>query len=570
MSGHEALVSRCRQTASRMRTRLSAFSRCVQKTTGAASEPPRIGRTGRTGWLRTQRGALVLAAGLLCAACTPFQLSSGTPSTFDSNQPLDAQNPDAPLVGLAISGGGNRAALFTSYVIELLGSVPVVVATDKDPAAAAPVSLLNTVSYVSSVSGGSFAAAYFGIRGLGNYDPMLKDDPLPKKYTDFFNNFHATMNANWTASLLGLDGLPFGSAATRLKHSVDARIANGATFRDLDQREASRTSPYLIFNTTHYDSGRRFVMTTIPTTQFCLNVEQLLVDIVHTPSANQPDIDAQRRAKLGECDRTDALTPEGFDSFFNPRMTAVASADFPIAQAVATSGAFPIAVGPIAYRVDNSRDLLHLIDGGVADNSGVESLVQLFLRKLIENPKRRGMIIELNAGLPFNARGTAIADDSQPLTAIIDDPTRLSDIQEVRASLYRQDLWLLTENVAKTMKHSTNAVTRLDIKELQHTDLRANALHIDTATCHAHFDDARSVREAVRNIPTSYHLDPCSADLVRIAACWSVHQHAAELQSFFSGTDDAGNANASPAPDLSVLDKRIRSTCPELAASGAL
>ncbi len=179
--------------------------------------------------------------------------------------------------------------------------------------------------------------------------------------------------------------------------------------------------------------------------------------------------------------------------------------------------------------MDNSRDLLHLIDGGVADNSGVESLVQLFLRKLIANPKRRGMIIELNAGLPFNARGTAIADDSHPLTAIIDDPTRLSDIQEVRASLYRQDLWLLTENVAKTMKHSTNAVTRLDIKQLQHTDLRANSLRIDNATCHVHFDDARSVREAVRNIPTNYHLDPCSADLVRIAACWSVHQHAAEL-----------------------------------------
>jgi len=32
---------------------------------------------------------------------------------------------------------------------------------------------------------------------------------------------------------------------------------------NLDQREASGASPCLIFNVTHYDSGQRFVMTTL-------------------------------------------------------------------------------------------------------------------------------------------------------------------------------------------------------------------------------------------------------------------------------------------------------------------
>ncbi len=70
-----------------------------------------------------------------------------------------------PLVGVAISGGGNRSALFASYVLELLGSLPVDVATHGAGGDAQPDSFLDTIDHISSVSGGSFAAAYFGMKG---------------------------------------------------------------------------------------------------------------------------------------------------------------------------------------------------------------------------------------------------------------------------------------------------------------------------------------------------------------------------------------------------------------------
>lgn len=65
-------------------------------------------------------------------------------------QPIE--EPDT-LVGLAISGGGSRAATFAAGALEALAEVRV-----KD--GSREISVLEKVNYISSVSGGSLAAAY--------------------------------------------------------------------------------------------------------------------------------------------------------------------------------------------------------------------------------------------------------------------------------------------------------------------------------------------------------------------------------------------------------------------------
>jgi hypothetical protein len=513
-------------------------------------------------------GTMIALAASMLSGCSGYQFKQAEPTVYQSNVVVSEPATPRPLVGVAISGGGNRSALFASYVLELLGSLPVDVATASAEEKTQPDSFLDTIDDISSVSGGSFAAAYFGMKGPGHYGVLISDQPAPATYANFFSAFHTEMNFNWEAALFGLKGFSFGSNAQRLAKAIDGQFLDGATFSTLDKREATGASPYLIFNATHYDSGRRFVMTTIPSSEFCLNTEQFLQDVVYTPSSAQAEIDAKHLAKLDQCDRHDPLTPEGFDAFWNPSsLRSVDTHDFPLSRVVAASGSFPLLVGPVAYTVQGDQSLLHLIDGGVADNSGVESLTQLFLRDLIKSPKQKGLIVELDAGLPFNARGTDIAQDKSPLTAFLHDPTRPSDIQEVRASMYRQDLWGITVFVAKHMKSSDNAVTRLDIEQLQPDDLNVGSLKIQTGECHAQFNDASSVHAAARDIPTTYHLDPCSAQLVRITACWSVHQHAPAIQQFFQ---QATSADRRSVTGTGVLDQRIRAMCPELVAAGAL
>ena len=66
------------------------------------------------------------------------------------------------LIGLAVSGGGSRAALFAAGAMEALGKMRV---------GPEHRSLLEQVSYISSVSGGSMASGYYVARKPGHAVP---------------------------------------------------------------------------------------------------------------------------------------------------------------------------------------------------------------------------------------------------------------------------------------------------------------------------------------------------------------------------------------------------------------
>ncbi len=82
------------------------------------------------------------------------------------------------LVGVAISGGGSRAALFGSAGLEALAKVPVGTPTH---------SLLQDVTMISSVSGGSMATSYFASQKPPREVPILTPaGDLSEDYRTFF------------------------------------------------------------------------------------------------------------------------------------------------------------------------------------------------------------------------------------------------------------------------------------------------------------------------------------------------------------------------------------------------
>src|SRR5215217_6757041 len=92
-----------------------------------------------------------LSVSLLLAGC--FAKIQELPAQQTEKEALFAPLPQQDfMVGLAVSGGGSRAAAFAAGALEALAETPVRMGDTTR-------SVLETVSYMSSVSGGSLATA---------------------------------------------------------------------------------------------------------------------------------------------------------------------------------------------------------------------------------------------------------------------------------------------------------------------------------------------------------------------------------------------------------------------------
>jgi predicted acylesterase/phospholipase RssA len=164
------------------------------------------------------------------------------------------------LVGMALSGGGSRAALFGAAGLEARGRLQV-------PGGG---SLLERVTYLSSVSGGSVAAAYYASQKPRREIPVLTPAGAPTDdYQTFFTKYQKPLSQDFENNLLWRQLLAFrwlnsSLAARSLAEVMAERLLGTTTLGDLTRRERRGDSPRLIINTTLYNSGRRFVITTLP------------------------------------------------------------------------------------------------------------------------------------------------------------------------------------------------------------------------------------------------------------------------------------------------------------------
>ena len=97
------------------------------------------------------------AARRLASAIRPTSRSPATPRRPSPRAGSDPTAGDDVLVGLAFSGGGTRAAAFAHGVLQEIDQTTVRTRSGTH-------SLLDRVGFVSGVSGGSVAAAYFGLK----------------------------------------------------------------------------------------------------------------------------------------------------------------------------------------------------------------------------------------------------------------------------------------------------------------------------------------------------------------------------------------------------------------------
>lgn len=165
--------------------------------------------------------ALLAAALGLLPACTTTEWNRPRNRPMLSEPTLrEPQEVSGPVtVALSFSGGGLRAAAFAQGVLEGLAQAPSLGGR----------SLLDEVSFITAVSGGSLTAAYYGLNGPAGFDSfrtrVLAGDGESSLLTSFSNPL------NLLKAVTG--GLNDGA---RLTQWLDREVFAGATFGDLYRR----------------------------------------------------------------------------------------------------------------------------------------------------------------------------------------------------------------------------------------------------------------------------------------------------------------------------------------------
>ena len=472
-------------------------------------------------------GLLILLTGCLSHVQTIPKGNGGSPFPKFPDQ-------DNRIVGIALSGGGSRAAFFGMSALKALAKLR---AEPDKP------SLIEQIDYISSVSGGSVAASYFAMKKKDQGVPVLSaSGEFTDGYKTFFDEYRKAMSHNYQKSFEWRQfyKVRWFNPAQRAKSLAEVldelylskqggEGVDSFTLGDLYEREKGGHSPRLILNATLYNNGRRFVITTLPK-------EDFENDILSKIGCPEVDPNQLCPAYLEDAvNRFDPMTFEEIEA--DPR-------GLPISYGVAASASFPPIIGPITVCVGGvdenekckGKRYWHAGDGGLVDNQGLESLLQAVAKELERakqsgNPKR-ALVLLFDSGLPFNAGEDQLDGSEKGFEVFINDPARIVGIMEQRAFMYQRLFW----HIARANLPPGQLVPsedQLKLIVMRHTDASIEMEELPTSCQDEGFTSKKMIEKYIASIPTLFKIrSKCDEDLLELAAKKVVYDKRGDIIDF--------------------------------------
>src|SRR5215467_7565086 len=186
---------------------------------------------------------LALATGCAHWPPTPKLERAGAPGYRIDESARPGQSDDM-LVILAFSGGGTRAAALGYGVLEELRRTVVTINGTKRR-------LLDEVDVISAVSGGTFPATYYALRGEKTFEEF-ETKVLLRRFESELAQKIVLNPANW----FRLPSATFGKSDL-FAELYDETVFDRATFADLKKANG----PFVIINGTDITTGARFSFT---------------------------------------------------------------------------------------------------------------------------------------------------------------------------------------------------------------------------------------------------------------------------------------------------------------------
>jgi NTE family protein len=291
--------------------------------------------------------SVALLVSLLTPGCAHYPVNQPL-KEYDPNGGYRAKSMRVPgksddmLFFVTFSGGGTRAAAFSYGVLETLADTEIVT-NGKGRR------LLDEVDTISSVSGGSFTAGYYGLFGdriFQDYESrFLKKNVQGDLLAKVFNPITV-------ARLLS----PYFDRSDLAAEYYDKNIFDGGTIGDI----AARKGPMIIINATDMTYGVRVGFTQDMFDVICSDLVNFPVARAVAASSAVPVIlsPITVRNYAGSCNYT---IPEPIDHVFKEN-------DITDRRSYLLNNIKP-------YLDSKDKPYLHLIDGGVADNLGLRAIV---------------------------------------------------------------------------------------------------------------------------------------------------------------------------------------------------
>ncbi len=251
-------------------------------------------------------------------------------------------NDDVTII-LTFSGGGTRAAAFSYGVMKGLKETPIKLNDNSE------VDMLSLVDVISSVSGGSFTSAYYGLFG-------------DKLFTDFETDFlKTTLQSQLSRRLLinPINWFRFMSNGFS-RSDLTTQYYQKHIFAEKTFADMRPDSPAIMINATDVATGSSFTFSDDHFRWLCSDLGSFPVGKAVTASSAVPVLFSPVLLKNhGDCNPFEYQVSQVHDDVRYKHQ---------------------------ALRIRNFQDkqkhpYLHLVDGGVADNLGVRALLNQIYRQ---------------------------------------------------------------------------------------------------------------------------------------------------------------------------------------------
>ena len=382
---------------------------------------------------------------------------------------LQREDNDDTLIVVMFSGGGTRAAALGYGVLEQLNQQQVTIGGKRK-------SLLANVDVVVGVSGGSVLAAYFALKG---------EDTIPLFYKRFLHQNFQRQVIKQAFSMSNLPRLapPEYGRGDLLQEQFENYLFGKATFRDLEKHGKG---PFAIISATDMGIGERFNFTQEYFDPMCIDLGNLRIARAVAASSSVPMVFAPITLNNngGRCNYTPPIKIEDVDDSETGRQQSRTIKEF--------YERFQ------KYADGKNRPYIHLIDGGLTDNLGMRSLLdmtEMYPEKILQNNIRHIVVINVNAQNQVSSnldKTAAVPGFRDVVSSIVNIPIDQNSQESLRRFRAFVDQW----NKDKQTDGISFSFVSLNLKDLPPSELR----------------------EKVLNIPTSFYLPPEDVDNLRTAA----------------------------------------------------